>query len=87
MKHWERLVALGREYHQAPTIADKMSALYDLRQMLNEVDPLELFISIDTALRDHEPAMDEFGKDLLRHKGYQFPEDLDNVPEMLCGGE
>lgn len=87
MKHWQTLVELGGDYRYAPTIADKMVALYGIRNLLNEVDPLELFVSIDTALLQFEALLTEDGKEELRAINYQFSDELDNVPEMLCDNE
>lgn len=84
MRHWERLVQTAGAVKQSESAAERMSLLYALRQLLDEVPPLEMFISVDTALLGYENVLSPCEKELLRCAGYQFVEDLDNVPSLLC---
>ena len=85
MAHIARLVVLCREVSDAPSVPDRMASLYALRKFLSEeLEPGELHVSVEHALADLEPHLDNVGKERLRDMGYQFPEDFDKPLEFLC---
>lgn len=83
IKH-RKLVVLAARVKLATTPLERMRALYDLRNFLNNVDPLELFISVDTSLTELEGRLSDADKDVMRVRGYQFPEDFDEPRKMFC---
>lgn len=85
MKKWKRLVAKAVKVRLATTSGERMKALYDLRALLNSVDPLEMFISVETELSELESQLTPQDKQDMITRGYIFPEDFDEVKKMLLG--
>lgn len=81
---WRKLIKLASDYSKARTARDKMIALYGILEMLR--DPLKLVLSVEVKLHDLALQIPEKDKEFLRILGYQFTEDLDNVPELFRNG-
>jgi len=62
---------------------EQFEALYELRNLINDTPTLDVFCAIELFLHDRESSLTEIDKDFMRKKLYQFPEDLDNVSEIL----
>ena len=82
MKKYEALVAQCKRVDVAVTALDRMTALYGLRQLLQE--PLDVLLSVEVQLSDLEQFLPEGDKPALRVLGYQFPEDFDEPKRMFC---
>ena len=81
-----RLAYLGKRLHEADTADEKAKVLYELRcEITEDENLLQLILEMDEQLYSLEPYISEETKYKLRCMGYQFPEDLDNVPELLRG--
>lgn len=80
-----RLCAKITLYQTADHIAMEMRGLIELRELVVNKS-MDLVLSIDEQLASMESQLLEIDKDDIRTLGYQFPEDLDNVPEMNLGG-
>ena len=65
------------------TQLDQFEALYELRNLINDTPTLDIFCAIELLLHDTEGSLLEIDKNYMREKDYQFPEDLDNVHELL----
>jgi hypothetical protein len=86
MSIYGRLIKQCTRCALAITPTQRMQALYELRNFLDEVEPMDLFISVDQALARMEHRVPEADKDLLRQRGYQFPEDFDEPTKFLTNG-
>lgn len=70
-------------FHNASSHAQAMAHLYKVRMLVAE-KPLDLILSLDQKLNQMEKSIStEADKDILRHAGYSFPEDLDKPKEFL----
>lgn len=84
MKKHEELVDKAATVKLAATPLERMKALYQLRDFLDSTDPLEVFISVDTALSDLENSVPDSSRAVMRELGYLFPEDFDEPKKLLC---
>lgn len=50
-----------------------------LRNLLNGIEPLELYMSVELKLHDMEHMLNEADRDFMRQYGYNFPEDLEKI--------
>ena len=79
----QKLVGLCATYYTAPTHALKMATLYRVRRVLVH-HSTDLMVSVEMKLKQLERYVtDPKERDELRKLGYQFPEDLDNVPRLM----
>lgn len=65
------------------TQVEQFEALYELRNLLDDVQALEIYCAADQLLHDNEGSLLEVDKDYIRTLGYDFPEDLENARELL----
>ena len=74
-------------YRSNNTQLEQFKALYILRTLINDVETLDLFCAVELLLSATEDSLLEADKDYMRREGYQFSEDLDNVPDLLKGDD
>jgi len=67
------------------TPLERAKAIWALYVFLNEVDPLELFISVGHALEELEPELRDADRDEMRKLGCEFPEDWDTPTAWFTG--
>lgn len=71
-----------------PTQLGEFEALFELRNLLDDVQALEIYIAADLLLHDNERSLLECDKDHMRKQDYDFYEDLESARELLTrGGE
>lgn len=61
----------------------QFAALYELRQLIDDVQALDIYCEVDLLLHSNEGSLLECDKDRMRALGYCFPEDLENARELL----
>lgn len=71
------------DWHNYPDPAVKARKLYSARERICEEGVLDLVLAIDSELWRLTLDLPEEDRQYLRRQGFQFPDELDNVPKML----
>lgn len=81
----EKLVALATacEASKESEPLTRFTHLWNLYEFLDDVDPVELFVSLGTKLSDMESTLTTTDKIELRKLGVCFPEDWDKPRELF----
>jgi hypothetical protein len=86
MKAHEQLVqaAVGCSRLEG-TPLERYRKVWQLYSTLDEMDPLDVMISLSNMMEDIVPELSEGDKDLLRQKGISFQEDWDSPRDYMRG--
>lgn len=77
MRHIDVLIEICFNIKTATTPQWRFRHMIALRNLLNSVDPMEMFLSSEMLLLDLEESLTAEDKQVARQMGYNFQEDLE----------